>query len=304
MNLLRLLLVCGCATIVGCVGVLPGRNEPEIAFARNGYMMKMRADGSAVQNLAAGSGDLPSDWSSDRSQILFTHNNAITVCDADGSHPVQLTSGADFTPTWSPDGTKILFSRRLGADATTEEIFVAGADGSNPVRLTNNAVVDWSPRWSPDGLHIAFTSLRNNSVQIYEMQADGTGEHQLTTTGNENYAPAYSPNGSHIAYFTKVAGRYQVAIMASDGTAQTVIAQAAADNEAPTFSPDGTKLAYQSSIDGRTWDIITCNFDGSGSHNLTHGTGSSTTPIWRRADPGTEWPKLSIQKMVKSWRAA
>jgi len=70
------------------------------------------------------------------------------MMDADGSNPTRLTNSArgDHSPSWSPDGTKIVFvSFRNG----NVEIYVMDADGMNPTNLTNNETSDFIPSWSP-----------------------------------------------------------------------------------------------------------------------------------------------------------
>lgn len=65
---------------------------------------------------------------------------------ADGVGAVPLTSNtnADFSPTWSPDGSRIALERIVGAN---HEIFVINADGSAPANFTNNAAFDGAPSW-------------------------------------------------------------------------------------------------------------------------------------------------------------
>jgi Tol biopolymer transport system component len=72
----------------------------------------------------------------------------------------QTNNGVfDGTHKWSPDGTKIAFTRVIG-DADRDgnfDIYVMNADGSNPRRLTTDpASHDNDPSWSPDGTKIAF----------------------------------------------------------------------------------------------------------------------------------------------------
>ncbi len=83
----------------------------------------------------------------------------IYVMDADGSNQTRLTRQAagDWSPGWSPDGSRIAFeSVRDGI----MDIYVMDADGSNQARLTRHAAGASSAAWSPDGNRIAFESGR------------------------------------------------------------------------------------------------------------------------------------------------
>jgi hypothetical protein len=69
--------------------------------------------------------------------------------DPDGSDQTQLTSNDDFddsNPTWSPDGTQIVFASNRDTDF---EIFVMDADGSDQTQLTSNSADDTRPNWQP-----------------------------------------------------------------------------------------------------------------------------------------------------------
>ena len=63
---------------------------------------------------------------------------------ADGSNQTKLTNNpaSDYLPSWSPDGSKIVFhSDRDG----NNEIYVMNADGSNQTNITNNPADDNFP---------------------------------------------------------------------------------------------------------------------------------------------------------------
>ena len=71
-------------------------------------------------------------------------------------------------PAWSPDGTKIAYTR-LDESLNKRELWVVNADGSNPSRVALAADVSvQEPRWSPDGTRIAFTSETQPSVDAPE----------------------------------------------------------------------------------------------------------------------------------------
>ena len=74
---------------------------------------------------------------------------------SDGSGSMRLTfnNEEERAPSWSPDGTKILYMcRALWLNSGTDfELCVMDANGSNLEVLTNNTMPDLTPNWTPDG---------------------------------------------------------------------------------------------------------------------------------------------------------
>ena len=113
----------------------------------------------------------------------------------DGIGVKQLTTddSTDGSPHYSPDGSKIVFTRTLfESGVQNPEIFVMNADGSNPVRLTRNAGRDDSPSFTADGSKIVFSSRRDGNGEIYIMNADGTNPTRLTNNATEDDLPSTS----------------------------------------------------------------------------------------------------------------
>ena len=101
-------------------------------------------------------------WSPVGDNILFVARTAqddrktIWIVNADGGTPVQLpitpacggplsdpsTFGC-YSPSWSPDGDKIVFVR---SDGSTESIYIVNADGSGLVQVTDGE--DDQPDWA------------------------------------------------------------------------------------------------------------------------------------------------------------
>ena len=122
---------------------------------------------------------------------------------SDGSGLTQLTSGSvdNVYPSFSPDGTKIVFtSKRTG----TSQVYVMNADGSDQTQLTFDAQPkDQVPDWSPDGSKIAYLADTHGIADIvnpswgdiWVMNADGSGQHPITS-GASWYGTAWSPDGT------------------------------------------------------------------------------------------------------------
>jgi Tol biopolymer transport system component len=69
----------------------------------------------------------------------------------DGSDVTRLTETPqeEFTPSWSADGEKIVYSRERSDGPP--ELFVMNADGSCPRRLAEGTEPDWHGPASTDG---------------------------------------------------------------------------------------------------------------------------------------------------------
>jgi Tol biopolymer transport system component len=50
-------------------------------------------------------------------------------------------------PSWSPDGTLIVFGERFPTQTNVSGIFTVRPDGTGLVQLTNNGLGDWAPDW-------------------------------------------------------------------------------------------------------------------------------------------------------------
>jgi dipeptidyl aminopeptidase/acylaminoacyl peptidase len=139
----------------------------------------------------------------------------------DGTNVIRRTNNParDFSPTWSPDGTRIAFwSDRDG----NFEIYVMNSTGSGLTRLTNNPADDYDPAFSPDSKKIAFWSGTGNSHDVYMMNVDGTNVTNLTNGAGDNAEPTWSPDGTKIVFVSNRFGNYGICVMnAADGAGVT-----------------------------------------------------------------------------------
>ena len=171
----------------------------------------VNVDGSNPHRLFPCPGDdvcraaLLASWSPDGQWIAFSlatgpvtnHQSAdvrIWAIHPDGTGLRQITQptgfqrSEDFDPQWSPDGTRIVFERRLARRDWKPAIFTADStDGSDVERVSPKGLLAGdSPDWSPDGRWIIY---RNDEApgtqQVFLSHPDGSGFRVLIDGGRE-----------------------------------------------------------------------------------------------------------------------
>jgi len=230
----------------------------------------------------------PSVSASGAERIAFARNTAgiynIYSVDPDGSNQTQLTSGSgiDFTPAFSPDGSKIAFASDRDGAPGVYQIYVMNSDGTGQMRLTNNGVIDYFPVWSPDGTKIAFTRQTALIGEIIVMNSDGSGEVNLTNSAANDIHAAWSPDGTKIAFASDRNQLYlDVFVMDADGNNVVQLTTNFAIDYYPAWSPDGTRIAYTASYDNFTTDIVVMDANGSNQNVLTNVDGrGEAAPAW------------------------
>jgi Tol biopolymer transport system component len=266
----------------------PGKNG-KIGFSRSNYYGN---DIWAVSPNAGGEINITNNrldnedtsWSPDGTKIAFASSEFCDECslevyvmNADGSDAKKLTIGGARWPSWSPDGTAIVYWQY--------GLRIVNADGSDDRRLTN--IDGYNPAWSPDGSEIAF-SLVND---IFVIHPDGTG---LTNLTNEpagsiafNANPSWSPDGKRIAFDRDTpSAPTDVYVMSADGRVKVRLTDNPVPDRAPAWSPDGTKIAFETTRDGNN-EIYTMDPDGTGQTRVTTNPAQDVEADWQPI-PGPE----------------
>lgn len=156
----------------------------------------------------------------------------------DGSDVKQLTTDGDWNthPSWTPDHTRIVFTRSVGG--SNSKVWVMNADGSGLKQLTTTAssVNDSIAKMSPDGSRIVFVSNRADSqFDLWVMNADGSGQANLTkSSGVFDHWPTWSPDGKQIAWQRGA----EIWVMNADGSNQRALRAGAY----PSWSPTNARL--------------------------------------------------------------
>jgi Tol biopolymer transport system component len=132
------------------------------------------------------------------SDVAEAESNDIWVMNSNGTDQHGLTGPHDYPiqdvgPSWSPDGTKIVFSStgRPDPDTGLNGLYVMNANGTNKTQLLNGSgthILGNDPTWSPDGTEIAYETGSGIAV----VPATGGNPAPLVSGGGEAY-PTWAP---------------------------------------------------------------------------------------------------------------
>jgi TolB protein len=90
------------------------------------------------------------------------------VMERDGSNLRQVTKlgGANFAPSWHPDGKRLIFaSNTADPKGRNFDLYLVNVDGTGLERVTFNETFDGFPMFSPDATHVVFASNRGAKTE-------------------------------------------------------------------------------------------------------------------------------------------
>ena len=242
----------------------------------------INGSGSSIGGLTGGTGSQTGEtithaaFSPDTKSLVFddqsSNGNLLVLAQSNGSTvTVLLVGGSSSTgalqfphvPSFSPDGTKIIF---LYNQTGSDQIFTIKPDGTAQTQITTTltGAID-NPAFTKAGNIRFITRGTGGTLKYNLMNPDGSG---LTTTSTFSPAVApwytYSPDGTKIVYTAQASGKTDVFTMNADGSNPTQVTKLGANAiGSPRFSADNTKIIFDASTGTTTTrTLYTINVDG------------------------------------------
>jgi len=209
------------------------------------------------------------------------------------------TDGGSSSPSFTPDGTSIVFARAYpgqpGASSppSADSVWIMNADGSDPQELMRMTTVD-SVSVSPDGTRMVVIGQQRSDRPdggLYVADIDGRALRRVHAPPGHQVlfgdAPAWSPDGSEVAVVVTAGGQFAVyAVSVSDGSAREVTRSASVSHM--SWSTDGATVSFVALVPRRGEDgraVVAVDAAGGESRRVVSDIDASTMAS---AD-GTSW---------------
>ena len=273
----------------------PGTNG-RVAFSANLYgrswqVYTMNPDGTDVLQLTDIRGSRETnqavDWAPKGRRLAlesdFTGEPELYTVRADGTGFRRVFDDPrhlDLFPTWSPDGSKLLFGRSSNRTGNLG-LFTIRPNGSELTRITGARIDHAGAQYTPDSTSIVFDGSGDGVIAaLYRIDADGSNQAQLTPTEMRAGIPDISPDGTHVVFYTGQNGPNPNSIwtMRIDGTQLTQLTDAGCcfHDTHPKYSPDGTQIVFdtdRSYVRECCVEVWLMNADGSAVTQVTSSLG-------------------------------
>jgi hypothetical protein len=189
--------------------------------------------------------DNPLAWAPDGGVIAYAALDGIWLVHLDGTNPQRLSEEESRSVSWSPDGSRLVYSDEEGRSVEDGGGGFVDAGGTVTV-LTVRAPSELillgrgdDPMWAPSTEEVAFRA--GDGLKI--AQADGSGSRLVHPSG---YGfGGWSPVGDYLLMMIDVSGHsYDLVAVSTTGGANTVIAAAIETGSSRNF-PDMGDVSWQ-----------------------------------------------------------
>jgi len=189
---------------------LPSPDGSRIAFAQaasDGWNLAVRGAASQEEETLTTTpqDEFPIAWSPDGKYLLYTRRiipragrrylyevQIFDLMERVSRRLTTLQSTQRPTATWSPDGTRIMFTVNARGRA---DIFAIDFDGQNLRNVTRHDGTDTDPDWRPDAERVAFVSETEAGIDVMTMRPDGSDLQPMTRSSVVEREPRWVSPG-------------------------------------------------------------------------------------------------------------
>ncbi|MHC4992085.1 MAG: TolB family protein, partial [Planctomycetota bacterium] len=215
---------------------------------------------------------------------------------------VEVESGEEITPAWSPDGTMIAYA--IGSD-----LYVISAGGGEPRVLAKLLRwEEWSPRWSPDGAFIAAFGYARAGEQnaVFVVPAAGGEPRRMTPPEEGSYKEGleWHPDGTRLTYMYYGTNGTRQAFLDGRPTELLVDQPSPAWDYIGRWSPDGSTYVFTSVMVARgNWGLYAYDDRTAEVRVLSPPeAGNADVPSWSRDGKTMTWSRG--RTTVQLWTVA
>lgn len=258
----------------GAWATFPGANG-KIFFASerdgNFEIYSMNADGSAQTRLTRTTGDeFSPSVSANGRWVVFAYlpdpavepgqRVRIEIMRTNGSGRRQVTGSttvADFSPGFSPNGSRLVFARETDPATENSRLWTIGVDGRGASQLIAlSPFAEFEPEYFPGGNRIAYVqAVPLGEPRIYRVRSDGTDPEPVSAEGRgASFSPSTSPDGTGVAFSGSETtedreSQIDVTTLSSSLTRTVVPATEPIFVDQPAWAPAGNAIAFSRSDD-------------------------------------------------------
>lgn len=165
----------------------------------------------------------------------------LEVADVDGYHPRPLLVSNEpiMSPSWSPDGKKIVY---VSFEKKRSQIYVTEVTTGRRQLISSFSGINGAPAWSPDGRQLALVLSKTGLPQLYTLDLQSGRLQRVLESDAIDTEPSWSPDGKSLVFTSSRGGQPQVYRLTLRSGQVERVTYKGSYNARASFSRDGSEL--------------------------------------------------------------